>query len=96
MAAFTSPFGVVHPPQVGPQKRHQMVISTIDLKFAKVQYLNYAKGALQRNELRLAINAGYNAAELLVKALVVSTKSPIALHGGLVTQFGNFGFVEIL
>jgi predicted nucleotidyltransferase/uncharacterized protein (UPF0332 family) len=54
------------------------------------EYLGYAKGALKRGEIRLAIDAGYNALELLVKALIISTQNPLASsHGGLVTQFGK-------
>lgn len=54
------------------------------------EYLGYAKGALKRGEIRLAIDAGYNALELLVKALIISTQNPLASsHGGLVTQFGR-------
>jgi predicted nucleotidyltransferase/uncharacterized protein (UPF0332 family) len=54
------------------------------------EYLGYAKGALKRGEIRLAIDAGYNAVELLIKALIVSTRNPLApSHGGLVTQFGK-------
>lgn len=54
------------------------------------EYLGYARGALKRDELRLSIDAGYNAAELLVKALIISTGSPLAAsHGGIVRQFGK-------
>jgi predicted nucleotidyltransferase len=47
------------------------------------EYLGYAKGALRRGEIRLAIDAEYNALELLVKALIISTQNPLASsHGG--------------
>jgi uncharacterized protein (UPF0332 family) len=54
------------------------------------EYLNYAKDALRENKLRLSIDSGYNACELLVKALIISTKNPLApSHGGIVGQFGR-------
>jgi len=38
----------------------------------------------------LSIDSGYNACELLVKALIISTKNPLAFsHGGIVGQFGR-------
>ncbi|MEW6679995.1 MAG: nucleotidyltransferase domain-containing protein, partial [bacterium] len=59
------------------------------LNLAK-EYLNYAKDALNEDKLRLAIDSGYNACELLVKALIISTKNPLASsHGGIVTQFSK-------
>lgn len=54
------------------------------------EYLNYAKDALKENKLRLAIDAGYNACELLVKAMIINTKTSLASsHGGIVGQFGK-------
>lgn len=54
------------------------------------EYLNYAKDASKENKLRLAIDAGYNACELLVKTLIINTKNPLASsHGGIVGQFGK-------
>lgn len=54
------------------------------------EYLSYAKDALRDNKVRLAIDSGYNACELLVKALIISTKNPLASsHGGVVGQFGK-------
>lgn len=54
------------------------------------EYLNYAKDALSENKLRLSIDSGYNACELLVKALIISTKnSLVSSHGGIVGQFGK-------
>jgi len=54
------------------------------------EYIGYAKDALNENKLRLSIDSGYNACELLVKALIISTKNPLAFsHGGIVGQFGR-------
>lgn len=54
------------------------------------EYIGYAKDALRENKLRLSIDAGYNACELLVKALIISTKNPLSSsHGGIVGQFGK-------
>jgi len=54
------------------------------------EYLNYAKDALDENKLRLSIDSGYNACELLVKALIISTRNSLASsHGGIVGQFGK-------
>jgi uncharacterized protein (UPF0332 family) len=54
------------------------------------EYLHYAEGALGENKVRLAIDAGYNATELLIKALILSTRSSLASsHGGIVGQFGE-------
>ena len=54
------------------------------------EYLNYAKDALKENKIRLSIDSGYNACELLVKALIISTENSLASsHGGIVGQFGK-------
>lgn len=54
------------------------------------EYLQYAKDAAAEDKLRLSIDSGYNACELLVKALIISTKNPLASsHGGIVGQFGK-------
>lgn len=54
------------------------------------EFLGYAKDALESGKVRLAIDTGYNASELLVKALIISTKAPLAAsHGGVVAQFGK-------
>lgn len=59
------------------------------LKLAE-EYLGYAKDALKENKLRLSIDAGYNACELLVKAMIINTKNPLSSsHGGIVSQFGK-------
>lgn len=60
------------------------------IKLAK-EFLGYAKDALGSGKVRLAIDTGYNAAELLAKALIINTKNPLAAsHGGVVAQFGKF------
>jgi uncharacterized protein len=54
------------------------------------EYLHYAKDALNENKLRLSIDSRYNACELLVKALIISTKnSLVSSDGGIVGQFGK-------
>jgi len=54
------------------------------------EYLTYARDALNESKLRLSIDTGYNACELLVKALIISTKNSLASsHGGIVGQFGR-------
>jgi predicted nucleotidyltransferase len=54
------------------------------------EYLDYARDALNENKLRLSIDSGYNACELLVKALIISTRTSLASsHGGIVGQFGK-------
>lgn len=54
------------------------------------EYLDFANDALQEEKLRLSIDSGYNACELLVKALIISAKKPLASsHGGIVGQFGK-------
>ena len=59
------------------------------LKLAE-EYLQYARGALKDTKIRLAIDTGYNAIELSVKALITSTKTKLASsHGGVVGQFGE-------
>lgn len=57
---------------------------------SKEEYLEYAKDGLSEHKIRLAIDTGYNACELLVKSLIVSKKEPLAgSHGGVVGQFGR-------
>ena len=54
------------------------------------EFLNYAKDALERKALRPAIDEGYNAVELLVKALILLKGEHLASsHGGIVQQFGK-------
>lgn len=54
------------------------------------EYLQYAEDATAENKLRLAIDSGCNACELLVKALIINTKNPLASsYGGIVGQFGK-------
>jgi len=51
------------------------------------EFLNYAKDALERKALRPAIDEGYNAVELLVKALILL--KGVASSHGIVQQFGK-------
>ncbi len=54
------------------------------------EFLGYAKDAMEEGKLRLSIDAGYNAAELLVKALIINEREPLSSsHGGIVGQFGR-------
>lgn len=54
------------------------------------EYRSYAKAALERGENRAAVDLGYNAAELLVKALILVRGESLAqTHGGIVQQFGR-------
>jgi len=59
------------------------------LKLAQ-EFLSYAEDALKDKKVRLAIDTGYNACELLVKALIISSGEKLASsHGGIVGQFGR-------
>jgi len=54
------------------------------------EYLRYAQDALKENKLRLVIDSGYNACELLIKMMIISRGKPLASsHGGIVNQFGK-------
>lgn len=54
------------------------------------EFLGYAKDAFVDGKIRLAIDTGYNAIELLVKALIINAKNPLSTsHGGIVSQFGK-------
>lgn len=59
------------------------------------EYLSYAKDAYEEDKIRLAIDSGYNAVELLIKALIVSTGTSLASsHSGVIQQFGEL-FIKI-
>ncbi len=54
------------------------------------EYLSYTKDALKEGKVRLCIDAGYNAIELLVKALIMSKgKSLASSRGEIIQQFGE-------
>ncbi len=54
------------------------------------EYLSYAKDAMREEKIRLCIDAGYNAIEHLVKALIISKRKSLASsHGELIQQFGE-------
>jgi len=57
------------------------------------EFLNYAKDALERKALRPAIDEGYNAVKLLVKALILL--KGVASSHGIVQQFGKLYGGEI-
>ena len=59
------------------------------------EFLNYAKDALERKALRPAIDEGYNAVELLVKALILLKGEHLASSHGIVQQFGKLYGGEI-
>ncbi|MCS7282335.1 MAG: HEPN domain-containing protein, partial [Anaerolineae bacterium] len=53
------------------------------------EYLESAREVLERGRLRLAIDAGYNAAELAAKALILRKQDDVpGSHGGIVSLFG--------
>jgi uncharacterized protein (UPF0332 family)/predicted nucleotidyltransferase len=59
------------------------------------EYLGYAKDGLKANKIRLAIDMGYNACELLVKALIISKGETLASsHGGIVNQFARLFILD--
>ena len=54
------------------------------------EYLSYAIDAYSEGRIRLAIDTGYNAIELLVKALIIKKGVSLASsHSGVVQQFGE-------
>jgi uncharacterized protein (UPF0332 family) len=54
------------------------------------EYLSYAKDAFKEEKIRLCIDAGYNAIELLVKAQIISKgKSLGSSRGEIIQQFGE-------
>ena len=55
-----------------------------------VEYLESAREVLGTNRIRLAIDAGYNAAELAAKALILLKQDDLpGNHGGVVNRFGQ-------
>ncbi|KPV62686.1 MAG: hypothetical protein AOA65_1668 [Candidatus Bathyarchaeota archaeon BA1] len=55
-----------------------------------LEWLKYARESIERNDIRLPTDAGYNAAELVVKALIVGKGETLAKsHGGMLDQFGR-------
>jgi len=60
-----------------------------DLARLAEEYLESAREVLERGRLRLAIDAGYNAAELVAKALILLKQDNVpGSHGGIVSSFG--------
>jgi uncharacterized protein (UPF0332 family)/predicted nucleotidyltransferase len=54
------------------------------------EYLESAREVLDSNRIRLAIDAGYNAAELAVKGLILLKQDDLpGSHGGIVSLFGQ-------
>jgi len=54
------------------------------------EYLRYARDAVNEGKVRLGIDAGYNAIELTIKALILSSGTSLASsHGGIIQQFGK-------
>ncbi|MBI5183161.1 MAG: HEPN domain-containing protein [Nitrospinae bacterium] len=61
-----------------------------DLVRLSEEYLESAKEVLNMNRIRLAIDAGYNAAELAAKALIFLKENDLpGSHGGVVSLFGQ-------
>ena len=60
-----------------------------DLARLAEEYLESAREVLERGRLRLAIDAGYDAAELAAKALILLKQDNMpGSHGGIVSSFG--------
>ncbi len=60
-----------------------------DLARLAGEYLESAREVLERGRIRLAIDAGYNAAELAAKALILLKQDDVpGSHGGIVSLFG--------
>jgi len=60
-----------------------------DLARLAEEYLESAREVLERGRFRLAIDAGYNAAELAAKALILLKQDNMpGSHGGIVSSFG--------
>ena len=58
------------------------------------EYLSYARESLEKGRYRLAVDLGYNAAELAVRALIALKGESFAkTHGGILAQFGRL-YVE--
>lgn len=54
------------------------------------EYLESAREVLGTNRIRLALDAGYNAAELAAKALILLRQDDLpGSHGGVVSRFGQ-------
>lgn len=59
------------------------------------EYLSYAEDSLKENKFRLSIDTGYNACELLTKALIMNKGEGLASsHGGIVRQFSKLFIVS--
>ncbi|MFQ6056315.1 MAG: nucleotidyltransferase domain-containing protein, partial [Methanosarcinales archaeon] len=58
-------------------------------------FLIYAKRALEQKYLRPAIDEGYNAIELVIKALILIKGDTLSRsHGGIIQQFGRLYIVN--
>jgi len=61
-----------------------------DLYSLAEEYLNAAEDVLEKEHFRLAIDAGYNSAELSAKALILLKEDDLpGSHGGVVSLFGQ-------
>lgn len=61
-----------------------------DLKGLAEEYYDSAQEVLEGNRIRLAVDAGYNAAELAAKALILLKQDDLpGSHGGIVSLFGQ-------
>jgi uncharacterized protein (UPF0332 family) len=61
-----------------------------DITGLSEEYLESAKEVLDRNRIRLAIDAAYNAAELAAKALILLKQDDLpGSHGAVVSLFGK-------
>ncbi|MEW6674987.1 MAG: HEPN domain-containing protein [Nitrospirota bacterium] len=61
-----------------------------DLHNLAEEYLESAEDVLEKGRMRLAIDAGYNSAELSAKALILLKEDDLpGSHGGIVSLFGQ-------
>jgi len=77
--------------EIYSMEKSQLKEGTVkDLLSLCEEYLESAREVLGNNRIRLAIDAGYNAAELATKALILLIQDDLpGSHGGVVSQFGQ-------
>lgn len=75
----------VYSMDVGEMKR----VMVEELAHLAEEYLESAREVMERGRFRLAIDAAYNAAELVAKALILRRQDDLpGSHGGIVSLFG--------
>lgn len=58
------------------------------------EYLSSAKNSLKAGDLRLAVDAAYNSAELVMKALILSRKDSLPKRHGGIAQLFSLLFIK--